>query len=548
MRIVNKVLAVAALLSAVCTIASAQVNEPCSICPTGQTVANPDTVIPDGTAGIVTEDTTCADLESQAQNGDFTAGSCLLLRTRVEDVCCGETTTTEPTVTPTATTTTEPTASPNATTTTEPTAATTTVPPEGTAEPTAAPTPAITEAPAATETPAVTEAPVPTPIGESVQGFVTVRLDQVPGFLSDGVTDDYLDSCKKFFEENIEEKVIRLTVELFNQTVAATEERLRRRLQTLKALDTVLLVSGTASTEELNSTAFQESLPGIVNDNVTGFVETIQSSDSSDFFANVTTVEAFSPDSPPTSVPAPAEEDDDDKLSGGAIFGIVFGVLVAIVGIVVIAKLALQQGEMHGAPRQLDAGTPAPQLSEPKTSVKKSAPAVVAVAATAAESEERREQDSDDAVAEPDQGIEPSGILATMDRAPDENEEEKEEETQIQAAPTVSAVTKSSSKARSIDDATSLASSSLRLNMVSRTVVAPAGKLGIVVDTTVEGPVVHKVGEGSPLEGLLFPGDIIVSIDGTNTRAMSAAAITALMVRNAEQERTMVVLSEEAAS
>jgi hypothetical protein len=548
MRIIHKVLAVAALLSAVCTLTSAQTNDPCSICPNDLTVSNPDTVIPDGTAGIVTEDTTCADLEEQAQNGDFSAASCLLLRTRVTEDCCGEPTVTEApaaTTAPTAATTTAPTATPTTLPPPEATPAPTTAPIEGTVAPTLAATEAPSVLPPSEN---VTEAPGPAPIGDSVQGFVAIRLDQVPGELSGGILDEYLDSCKKFFDENLEDSVVRLSVELFNQTVVSTEERLRRRLQTLKAVDTVLLVSGTASTQELNSSAFEESLPGIVNDNATGFIETIQSSDSSDFFANVTTVDAFDPNSPPTSAPsaAPAaEENDDKKLSGGAIFGIVFGVLVAIVAIVALAKVAQQKGEMHGTPRQLDAGTPSPselKMSEPKASVKKSKTVVVAAAA-AADLEEGRDQDSDAAVAESNQGVEPSGILATMDQAPEENEEEKEAEIQVE--PSVSAVKKSSSVARSVTSSTSVAST-LRQNMVSREVVAPPGKLGIVVDTTVEGPVVHKVSEGSPLEGKLFPGDIIISIDGVNTRAMSAAAITQLMVRNAEQDRTMVVLSEEA--
>lgn len=95
------------------------------------------------------------------------------------------------------------------------------------------------------------------------------------------------------------------------------------------------------------------------------------------------------------------------------------------------------------------------------------------------------------------------------------------------------------------DDMSSHAMSSLRQNMVSRTVIAPPGKLGIVIDTTLEGPVVHKVNPNSPLEGTLFPGDIIVAIDDVDTRAMSASAITALMVRTANLRRKLTVLSED---
>jgi cytoskeletal protein RodZ len=82
-------------------------------------------------------------------------------------------------------------------------------------------------------------------------------------------------------------------------------------------------------------------------------------------------------------------------------------------------------------------------------------------------------------------------------------------------------------------------------NMVARDVDAPPGKLGIVIDTTLEGPVVHKINSTSPLDGLLFPGDIIVAIDDVDTRAMSASASTALMVKTANKRRKLRVISED---
>ncbi|KAG7366615.1 hypothetical protein IV203_029285 [Nitzschia inconspicua] len=73
------------------------------------------------------------------------------------------------------------------------------------------------------------------------------------------------------------------------------------------------------------------------------------------------------------------------------------------------------------------------------------------------------------------------------------------------------------------------------------TIIAPSGKLGIVIDTTVDGPVVHMVNPGSRLEGQVIPGDIIVAIDNVDTRAMSASAITTLMVKTAGRQRTLTV-------
>ncbi|CAB9524829.1 expressed unknown protein [Seminavis robusta] len=77
----------------------------------------------------------------------------------------------------------------------------------------------------------------------------------------------------------------------------------------------------------------------------------------------------------------------------------------------------------------------------------------------------------------------------------------------------------------------------------TKDVLAPAGKLGIVIDTTLDGPVVHKVNPGSALEGKLKSGDIIVAIDDVDTRAMTAASITALMVKTANQRRKLSVIS-----
>jgi len=78
-------------------------------------------------------------------------------------------------------------------------------------------------------------------------------------------------------------------------------------------------------------------------------------------------------------------------------------------------------------------------------------------------------------------------------------------------------------------------------DFVKRKITAPSGKLGIVIDTTVDGPVVHKVNDQSKLLNKIFPGDNIIAIDDVNTRAMSAAAITSLMVKTAGQERVLTV-------
>lgn len=81
--------------------------------------------------------------------------------------------------------------------------------------------------------------------------------------------------------------------------------------------------------------------------------------------------------------------------------------------------------------------------------------------------------------------------------------------------------------------------------MVLRDIHAPPGKLGIIIDTSLEGPVVHKVNENSPLLGKIFAGDVITSINGIDTRAMKASAITGIMVRTAHEPRALTVASED---
>jgi len=76
---------------------------------------------------------------------------------------------------------------------------------------------------------------------------------------------------------------------------------------------------------------------------------------------------------------------------------------------------------------------------------------------------------------------------------------------------------------------------------VTRKILAPAGKLGILVDTSADGSVVQSVKRGSKLTGKIFSGDIIVAIDDVDTRAMSSSAITTLMIKTVNQTRNVTV-------
>jgi hypothetical protein len=392
--------------------------------------------------------------------------------------------------------------------------------------------------------------------------------------LTGTVQDDYVASCETFFVKHLK-RTENITVSWFSDDSSRVR---RRNLQspTLKPVDTTLRVTGTTSIADANDEAFGTALVETVAENQEDFIAIIQdqqNEESKTFFASVTQVLAFPPtELPPTQAPVtpptPEKEDEDDTLSGGAIFGIVFGVLVGGVLIIGAAYQLQKKGQREGTPRPLEVGNPdvnpvvKPEAQTYTPVEKVAAPMAVAAAATNRFPEEEGERDI--SVASSDQPQEPSGIIGASD-AEDQSAVTGDAGDQMSYAYSLdpgnvdqATADKSSEKksggesgtggSQSGDEMSSHAMSSLRQNLVSRTVLAPPGKLGIVIDTTLEGPVVHKVNPQSPLEGTLFPGDIIVAIDDVDTRAMSASAITALMVRTANQRRKLTVLSEDVAS
>lgn len=77
-------------------------------------------------------------------------------------------------------------------------------------------------------------------------------------------------------------------------------------------------------------------------------------------------------------------------------------------------------------------------------------------------------------------------------------------------------------------------------------VFAPAGPIGIIVDTTKNGPAVHSLKQTSPMLGLINPGDLIVALDDEDTRGMTAATLTRLMAQKSNQrERKITLLTTE---
>ncbi len=78
--------------------------------------------------------------------------------------------------------------------------------------------------------------------------------------------------------------------------------------------------------------------------------------------------------------------------------------------------------------------------------------------------------------------------------------------------------------------------------IICRDVIAPPGKLRITIHSTKDGPAIHSVKEGSILEGHIFPGDLIVAVDDTDTRAWCAEDVMAMMSQSSSKERKLTVL------
>lgn len=77
-------------------------------------------------------------------------------------------------------------------------------------------------------------------------------------------------------------------------------------------------------------------------------------------------------------------------------------------------------------------------------------------------------------------------------------------------------------------------------------VFAPPGALGIVVDTTEKGCIVHSLKKTSPMHGLINPGDLIVALDDFDVRKMTAASLTKLMAKKSQQpERKFTLIPSD---
>ena len=73
-------------------------------------------------------------------------------------------------------------------------------------------------------------------------------------------------------------------------------------------------------------------------------------------------------------------------------------------------------------------------------------------------------------------------------------------------------------------------------------VFASPGYIGMILNTTKHGPVVHSLKPTSPMLGLINPGDYIVRLDDQDTRGMTADTLTKLMAKKANQRERKITL------
>ena len=76
---------------------------------------------------------------------------------------------------------------------------------------------------------------------------------------------------------------------------------------------------------------------------------------------------------------------------------------------------------------------------------------------------------------------------------------------------------------------------------MKRTVLAPPGALGIILTDSAQGPTVQSVKQGSTMQGKLFEGDVITSVNDVDVSAWESRRVTKFLKANLYTERKLKV-------
>jgi hypothetical protein len=367
-----------------------------------------------------------------------------------------------------------------------------------------------------------------------VFGRVRIELKSVVGAMPNTTQRAYALQAQAYFSDKLAQQVPPITnvVSTLESQTIASSRRLQSNNNPLKALLTVLQVTGnrntsdhTHNTSDQNSSEISGVLQTIVNNNsdLVTYLRNATPAINQIYFKQVSSVVASqagpAPGSPtvaPGAAPTTgAVANAASGLNKGAIAGIAVGGILLVAAVIAVICSTQSNGSHDDSPykeTEVTSAEVAPERSSQDQKNVATAQAITPVIDSDSESEDEERENEEDAYSANDSNNNDSDG-AVSDGAVDEG---------------VSAETAEDISSGSIP---------------TRDVVAPAGKLGIVIDTTLEGPVVHKVNPGSPLEGILSPGDLIVAIDDVDTRAMSASSITSLMVKTCNQKRVLKVIA-----
>jgi hypothetical protein len=437
--------------------------------------------------------------------------------------------------------------------------------------PTSAPSSVPTGVPSLTPTAMPSKVPTFGPTTNAPTSLVVADVFMVlrnVAFTMEGdIIDFFNQQCTTFFQENLEPMEPRVSItesRLEFQRLLPEEDGRRRRLQSsglrLQPLETRVVVMGMLAGEAFD---FDELLQSVVNANATGLIDLLREPPVI-YFRQVDSIavnDGLSPTDSPTQAPTegPTEnpsdnDDDDDGLGTGAIIGIAVGGAAGLV--LMMGAIYFLRGD-GGAGAPIALGSMSMDSTGPPGSRAGNQAMVLPSGSTISATPSWKEPDSDIEISAAGDN---QSLLGGQSYMGSMNDDLGGADTMSYAysldAGYMEPSLASGPALLSTDPASTMVGTMVsspsgesvlgqKPNQVRREVIAPPGKLGIVIDTTIQGPVIHKVNKNSPLQGILFPGDIITAIDATDTRSMTAAAITALMVQTANQQRRLTVVTDE---